>query len=206
MSLASSRTDEIERWTGRLLGIAGVVLLVEFANGVYREFLGEIPFSWLLSSIPFGIGFVLIPFVLFRSYQSLVDRTPTAAIVGSSLVAVLPVGAIILVAWAVLALTIDFVPEVSMLPITVSTVFFGLLAVFAVGIAMFGFTFLRHEQTRLLGGSLLIFAAGWALPLAVAKLSGVYPGWLADLLVVSVATSMITIGYCFPPLKRESGW
>ena len=206
MSVASSRADEIERWTGRLLGIAGVVLLVEFASGVYSDILGGIPFSWVLSSIPFGIGFVLIPLVLLRSYQSLVDRTPRAAVVGSSLVAALPVGAIILVVWAVLALTIDFVPEVSVLPFTVSTVFFGLLAVFAVGIATFGLTFLRHEQTRLLGGSLLIFAAGWALPLAVAKLSGVYPGWLADLLVVSVATSMIAVGYCFPPLKRERGW
>ena len=206
MSLASNRADEIERWIGRLLGIAGVVLLVEFASGVYSDILGGIPFSWLLSSIPFGIGFVLLPLVLLRSYQYLVDRTPTAAIVGITLVAALPVGAIILVAWTIVALASGLLPGVNVLPFTVSTVFFVLLAFFAVGIATFGLTFLRHEQTRLLGGSLLTFASGWALPLAVAKLSGVYPGWLADMLVVSVAASMIAVGYCFPPLKRESSW
>jgi len=205
MSLESSRPDEIERWIGRLLGIAGAALLAELASGIYRDVLGGIPFSWLLSSIPFGIGFVLVPLVLLKSSQYLADSPPMAAIVGITFVAALPVGAVVLVAWAILALTSDLVPEVTVLPVTISTAFFGLLACFAVGIATFGLTFLRDKQTRLLGGSLLIFASGWGLPLAVAKISGVYPAWLADLLVVSVAMSMIAVGYSFPPLKRESG-
>jgi hypothetical protein len=57
----------------------------------------------------------------------------------------------------------------------------------------------------LLGGSLLGFASAWAIPLAVAKLSGVYPTWLSNLLVVSVATTTIAIGYYFPPVEGVDG-
>jgi len=206
MSLASSGRTEIERWTGRLLGVAGAILLVEVASGLYSRSLAGIPFSWLLPSIPFGIGFVLAPLVLLRSYQSLADRTPVSAIVGVTFVAALPVGTIVLVGWAGLALTSDLIPNVTVLPVTVSTVFFTLLGLFTAGIATFGITFFRDDRTRLLGGSLLLFAAGWAIPLTVAKLSGVYPSWLADVLIVSVATSMLVIGYAFPPTESEHGW
>lgn len=203
MSLANNRTTEIERWTGRLLGIAGVALLVETASEIYGTSLGSIPFSWLLTSIPFGIGFALAPLVLLRSYQHIADRTPMSAVVGITCVAALPVGTIVLVAWAVLALS-GLVPEVTVLPVSIDTVFFTLVAVFAGGIATFGLTFLQDERTRLLGGALLMFASGWAIPLAVAKLSGVYPAWLGDFLVISVATSMVLIGYCFPLGEAES--
>lgn len=206
MSLAGSGRTEIERWTGRLLGVAGAVLLVEVASGLYSKSLAGIPFSWLLTSIPFGIGFALAPVVLLRSYQSLADRTPVSAIVGVTFVAALPVGTIVLVGWASLALTSDLIPNVTVLPVTISTVFFTLLGLFTVGIATFGITFFRDDRTRLLGGSLLLFASGWAIPLTVAKLSGVYPSWLADVLIVSVATSMLVIGYSFPPTEPGHGW
>lgn len=205
MSLASGRVDEIEVWTGRLLVIAGAVLLVEAATGIYRQSLHGFPFSWLLTSIPFGIGFVLAPLVLLRSYQNLADSTPTVAVAGVAFVAVLPVGTVALVVWALLNLAGGPVPEVTVLPVGISAVFFTLLGSFAVGVAIFGVTFLRYERTRLLGVSLLGFASVWAIPLAVAKLSGVYPTWLANLLVVSVATTTIAIGYCFPPVEREAG-
>lgn len=200
MSLASGQVDEIDVWSGRLLAIAGAVLLVEAATGIYGQSLRWLPFSWLLTSIPFGIGFVLAPLVLLRSYQYLADRTPTSAVVGLAFVAALPVGTVALVGWAVLSLAGIPIPEVTVLPVGISAVFFTLLASFAVGVAIFGVTFLRYDRTRLLGGSLLGFASAWAISLTVAKLSGVYPTWLANLLVVLVATTTIAIGYCFPPI------
>jgi len=39
--------------------------------------------------------------------------------------------------------------------------------------------------------------------MTIVKLSGVYPAWLANLLIVSVATTMIAIGSCFPPATLE---
>ncbi|MFC7079466.1 hypothetical protein [Halorussus caseinilyticus] len=204
MSLTSSQVDEIEYWTGRLLAIAGVLILIEAASGAISESLRGIPFAWLLTSIPFGIGFVLLPLVLLRSYQYLSDRTPTSAIVGVALVAALPVGTVVIVAWAVAADASGLVPDVTVLPVRIDTVFFTLLAVFAGGIATFGLSLLRYDRTRLLGGALLMFGSAWNLPLVVVGLSGVYPGWLSPLLVASVATTMIAIGYCFPLVEPES--
>jgi len=204
MSLTSSQGDEIEHWTGRLLAIAGVLILIEAASGAISESLRGIPFSWLLTSIPFGIGFVLLPLVLLRSYQYLSDRTPTSAIVGVALVAALPVGTVVIVAWAVAANASGMVPDVTVLPVSIDIVFFTLLAVFAGGIATFGLSLLRYDRTRLLGGALLVFGSAWSLPLVVVGLSGVYPGWLSPLLVTSVATTMIAIGYCFPLVEPES--
>ena len=204
MSLASTQVNEIERWTGRLLAIAGVLILIEGASGTLSESLRGIPFAWLLTSLPFGIGFVLLPVVLFRSYQYLSDRTPTVAVVGIALVTALPVGSIAIVAWAVAADATGLVPDVTVLPVRVDTVFFTLLAVFAGGIATFGLSLLRDDRTRLLGGSLLLFGIAWSLPLVVVGLSGVYPEWLSPLLIAAVATAMIAIGYCFPLVEPES--
>lgn len=204
MSLTSSQVDGIEHWTGRLLAIAGVLILIEATSGAISKSLRGIPFAWLLTSIPFGIGFVLLPLVLLRSYQYLSDRTPTSAIVGVALVAALPVGAVVIVAWAVAADASGIVPDVTVLPVKIDTVFFTLLAVFAGGIATFGLSLLRYDRTRLLGGALLMFGSAWSLPLVVVGLSGVYPGWLSPLLVASVATTMIAIGYCFPLVEPES--
>lgn len=155
--------------------------------------------------IPYGIGFALAPVVLFRSYQYLADRTPKSAVVGVAFVTVLPVGTVFLVAWGIAGLTVGPVPEIDVLPVRLMTVFLTLLGSFTVGIATFGLTFLKNERTRLLGASLLAFALAWAVPLTVVKLSGVYPAWLANLLVISVATTMIAIGYCFPPAVPEGG-
>lgn len=204
MVLADSQVGEIEAWTGRFLTIAGVLLLIELISGALSESLRGIPFAWLLTSLPFGIGFVLLPLVLLRSYQYLSDRTPTAALVGVALVAALPVGSIVLVAWAVGADASSLVPEVNILPVSVDIVFFTLVAVFAGGIAIFGLSLLRYDRTRPLGGSLLMFGSAWGLPLVVVGLSGVYPGWLSSLLVASVATAMIAIGYCFPLVEPAS--
>ncbi|MFC7076162.1 hypothetical protein [Haloarcula halophila] len=204
MALASSQVDEIEHWTGRLLAIAGVLIFIEATSGALSDILREIPFAWLLKSIPFGIGFVLLPLVLLRSYQYLSDRTPTSAAVGVALVAALPVGSIAIVAWAVTADASGLVPDVTVLPVSVDTVFFTLLAVFVGGIGTFGLSLLRYDRTRLLGGSLLMFGLAWSLPLVIVGLSGVYPEWLSPLLVVSVATAMIAIGYCFPLVEPES--
>ncbi len=204
MALASSQVDEIGHWTGRLLAIAGVLIFIEAASGALSDVLRGIPFAWLLTSVPFGIGFVLLPLVLLRSYQYLSDRTPTAAVVGVALVAALPVGSIVIVAWAVAADTTSLVPNVTVLPVKVDTVFFTLLAVFACGIATFGLSLLRYDRTRLLGGSLLLFGSAWSLPLIVVGLSEVYPGWLSPLLIASVATAMIAIGYCFPLVEPEN--
>lgn len=205
MSLASGQMDEIDLWTGRLLMLAGGALLLEAVTDFYGQSLSAIPFSWLFASIPFGIGFALTPIVLLRSYQSLVDRTPTSTVVGVAFVAVLPVGTIVLVVWAVLGLAVGPVPEIAVLPVRVGIVFFALLASFSVGVALFGLVFLREEQTRSLGTSLLTFGTAWAAPLVVVTLTGVYPGWLATLLVVTVATTMIAIGYCFPPVEFAGG-
>jgi hypothetical protein len=142
--------------------------------------------------------------VLLRSYQYLSDRTPTSAVVGVALVAALPVGTIVIVAWAVGADASSFVPDVTFLPVRVDTVLFTLLAVFAGGIATFGLSLLRYDRTRLLGGSLLMFGSAWSLPLVVEGLSGVDPEWLSPLLVASVATAMIAIGYCFPLVEPQS--
>jgi hypothetical protein len=204
MALASSQVDEIEHWTGRLLAIAGVLIFIEAVSGALSDILHGIPFAWLLTSVPFGIGFVLLPLVLLRSYQYLSDRTPTAAVVGVALVAALPVGSIAIVAWAVAADASGLVPDITVLPVRVDTVFFTLLAVFAGGIATFGLSLLRYDRARLLGGSLLLFGSAWSLPLVVVGLSGVYPGWLSPLLVASVATAMIATGYCFPLVEPES--
>ena len=204
MSLASTQINEIERWTGRLLTIAGVLILIEAASGALSESLRGIPFAWLLTSLPFGIGFVLLPVVLLRSYQYLSDRTPTAAVVGIALVAALPVGSVVIVAWAIAGDVSSLIPAVTILPVRVDTVFFTLLAVFAGGIATFGLSLLRDDRTRLLGGSLLMFGVAWSLPLVVVGLSGVYPRWLSPLLIAAVATAMIAIGYCFPLVEPES--
>ena len=161
MALASSHVDEIEHWTGRLLAIAGVLILIEAASGALSGILRGVPFAWLLTSIPLGIGFVLLPLVLLQSYQYLADRTPTAAVVGVALVAALPVGSIAIVAWAVAAEASGLVPAVTVLPVRVDTVFFTLLAVFAGGIATFGLSLLRYDRTRLLGGALLMFGSAW---------------------------------------------
>jgi hypothetical protein len=139
-----------------------------------------------------------------RSYQYVSERTPRSAVIGVPLVAALPVGTIVLVAWALLATTSGLIPEVTVLPVRIDTVFFALLLVFAGGIATFGLSLLRDEQTRVLGGSLLLFGVTWALPLAAVTLLGVYPPWLNDIVVVSVATTMIASGYCFPPLATEN--
>jgi hypothetical protein len=205
MSLPSSRADEIDSWSARLLAIAGAVLLIEAVSGTYGTSLRGLPFSWLLTTIPFGIGFALAPLVVLRSYQYLADRTPTAAVVGVAFVAALPVGTTVLVGWGVLGLAFGPDSEITVLPVRVGTVFFALVASFALGVATFGLSFLRYGRTRLLGVSLLALALGWAVPLVVAKLSGVYPDWLANLLVVSVATGMLAIGHCFPPTDPESG-
>ena len=204
MSLATDRTAGIDLWTGRLLAIGGALILAETITELSGGSLRGIPFSWLLTSIPFGIGFAVIPLVLLRSYQYLADRTPRSAVVGATFVAALPVGTVGIVAWALLGQTSGFVPEVDVLPVTIDTVFFTLLATFAVGTATFGLAFVRHGETRSLGGSLLLFASAWIAPLTVVTLSGVYPSWLGDFLVVSVATTMIAIGYFFPPNKYES--
>ena len=204
MSVASSQVAEIEDWTGRLLAIAGAVLLVEAASGISSGLLAGVPFSWLLTSIPVGIGFTLAPLVVLRSSQFLADRTPRVAVLGVAFVAALPVGTIVVVAWGLLAHTSGFVPDVAVLPVGVSAIFFTLLGSFAVGLAIFGLAFLHYDRTRLLGGSLLLMGAAWAISLAVAKLVGVYPGWLADLLVVSVATAMLAIGYTFPPTPARA--
>lgn len=205
MSLASTRPTELDIWSGRLLVLAGAVLLVESVSGRFGVSLGGLPFWWLLSSIPFGIGFALAPVVLLRSSQSLVDRAPRSAAVGVAFVAALPVGTVLLVAWGLVGVAVGPVPEIAVLPVRLMTVFLALVASFAVGIATFGLAFLRDERTRLLGASLLTFASAWAVPLTVVKLSGTYPGWLANLLVVSVATTMIAVGYCFPPAELGSG-
>jgi len=205
VSLASSRATEVDIWSGRLLAVAGVALLVESVSGTSGELLRGLPFSWLVSSIPFGIGFALAPVVVLRSYQYLVDRTPTAAVVGVAFVAVLPVGTVLLVGWAVSGLVVGPVPEIAALPVRVGLVFFALLGVFAAGVATFGLLFLRERRTRLLGASLLTFGLAWAAPLVVVPLAGAYPDWLATGLVVSVATSMIVVGYCFPPTEPERG-
>jgi hypothetical protein len=147
--------------------------------------------------MPFGLGFVLVPLVLFRSYQYVSDRTPRSAVVAAPLVAALPVGTIVLVAWALLADTSGLVPEVQVLPVRVDTVFFALLTVFAGGVATFGLSLIREERTRLLGGSLLLFGATWAVPLLAVTLLRVYPAWLSDIVVVSVATTMLAIGSAF---------
>lgn len=204
MSLASHRTDGIEVWTGRLLATAGAVLLLEAATGSYGTGLQGLPVSWMLTGLPFGIGLVLIPFVLFRSYQYLGDPIPTSARVGVALVAAPPVFATIIVSWSVLALAGVPTPDATALPVKFSTIFYTLMAMFGIGVAIFGLTFLRDGRNRFLGGSLLAFALAWGVPLGVAKLSGVYPAWLANLLVISVAASMIAIGYCFPPGEREA--
>lgn len=204
MSLANSQVDEIEHWTGRLLAIAGVLILIEAASGALSEGLRGIPFAWLLTSMPFGIGFVLLPLVLLRSYQYLSDRTRISAVVGVVLVAALPVGTIVIVIWAIAADASGLVPDVTVLPVRVDTVFFTLLAVFSSGVATFGLSLLRYDPTRLLGGSLLMFGSAWSLPLVVVGLSGVYPGWLSPLVVASVATAMVAIGYCFPLVEPES--
>jgi len=175
MSLADSQVFEIERWAGRLLAIGGAILIVEAATGIYSESLRVIPFSWALTPIPFGIGFVLLPLVLLRSYQYLSTRTPTAAIVGVALVAALPVGTIGIVAWAIAADAIGFVPNVTLLPVRVDTVFFTLLAVFSGGVATFGLSLLRYYRARLLGVSLLVFGLAWSSPLVAVSVSGVYP-------------------------------
>lgn len=198
VSLVGSQADEFDIWSGRLLIIAGAVVFIEAIGVPYGESLPELPLSWVLTSIPFGIGFVLAPFILFRSYQYLVDQTPTSVAVGVGLVAALPVGSIGLVSWGGLALAGTPIPDLSVLPVSVDTVFQTLIASFVVGVATFGLAFLRYERTRLLGGSLLTFALAWAVPLSAVKLSGMYPGWLANLLAVSVAVTMIAIGYCFP--------
>jgi len=205
MSHVRNKSADIEIWTGRLLAIAGSVLLVEAVTGIYGRSLRGVPLSWLFTSMPFGIGFVLTPLVLLTSYRYLVDRTPTSAVVGVAFVAALPVGILVLVAWSVMALAGAPLPEVTVLQVGIDVVFFTLLAAFAIGVAMFGLAFLSYERTWLLGGSLLAFAFSWAIPLGVATLSGVYPAWLADLLVVSVATTMVAIGYCFPPVELEDG-
>jgi Ni,Fe-hydrogenase I cytochrome b subunit len=205
VSVAISRADEIELWTGRLLALAGALIIVEFVNGLFGETFRNVSFWWwALSSMPFGIGFVLVPVVLLRSYQYVSDRTPRSAVVGVALVAALPVGTIVLVAWALLATTSAPVPEVTVLPVRIDTVFFALLLVFAGGITTFGLSLLRDEQTRLLGGSLLVFGGTWTLPLLAVTLLGVYPPWLNDIVVVAVATTMVAIGYCFPPVAPES--
>lgn len=204
MVLVSRQVNEIEHWTGRLLAIAGVLILIEAASGALNVSLSEIPFAWLLTSIPFGIGFVLLPLVLLRSYQYLSDRTPTPAVVGVALVAALPVGTILLVAWAVGADISSLIPDVTVLPVSVDTIFFTLLAVFAGGIATFGLSLLQYDRTRPLGGSLLLFGSAWSLPLVVLGVSGAYPGWLSTLVVASVATAMIAIGYCFPLVEPGS--
>jgi hypothetical protein len=185
VSVATSRADEIELWTGRLLVLAGALIVVETAGGVFGETLRTIPSSWWISSMPFGIGFVLVPFVLFWSYQHVSDRTPRSAVVGVALVAALPVGVIVLVAWALLATTSSLVPEVTLLPVRPNTIFFTLLTVFAGGITTFGLSLLRDDQTRLLGGSLLVFGVTWAMPLVAVTLLGVYPAWLGDIVVFS---------------------
>jgi hypothetical protein len=205
MSVAISRADEIEVWTGRLLALAGALIIVEFASGLFGETFRNVPFWWwALSTMPFGIGFVLVPVVLFRSYQYVSERTPRSAVVGVALVAALPVGTIMLVAWALLATTSGLIPEVTVLPVRIDTVFFALMLVFAGGIATFGLSLLRDEKTQVLGGSLLLFGATWAMPLLAVTLLGVYPPWLNDIVVVAVATTMIAIGYCFPLLAPES--
>ncbi len=203
MSLAGNHMLEIERWTGRLLAFAGAILLVEAATGIYSESLSAIPFSWALTPIPFGIGFVLLPLVLLRSYQYLSNRTPTAAIVGVVLVAALPAGTIIIVGWAIAADAIGLIPDVTVLPVRVDTVFFTLLAVFSGGIAIFGLSLLRYYRARLLGVSLLMFGVAWSSPMVAVGLSGVYPKWLSPLLIGSVATAMIAIGYYFPLVEPE---
>jgi hypothetical protein len=199
MAVTQKRAVRVQHWAGRLLAIAGALLLLEVASGIYSAGLSELPFSWVLTPIPFGIGFVLIPLMLLWSYQYLAGRTPTSALVGIAFVAALPVGTIILVGWGVLGLASGLVPELTVLPVRVDTVFSALLVLFALGITTFGLNFLQNEQTRLLGGSLLTFVLGWAIPLAVAKLWGVYPEWLSNVGIVSVAIAMIAIGYCFPP-------
>jgi len=142
--------------------------------------------------------------VVLQSYQYLAHRTPRVAVVGVPFVAVLPVGTVLLVAWSTLGLAVGPVPEIPLLPVKLMTVFLTLLGSFTVGIATFGLTFLQIERTRLLGASLLAFSLAWAVPMTVVTLVGVYPAWLANLLVVSVATTMIAIGYCFPPAVLES--
>jgi hypothetical protein len=111
---------------------------------------------------------------------------------------------VVIVAWAVAADVSGLVPEVTVLPVRVDTVFFTLLAVFAGGIATFGLSLLRYDRSRLLGGSLLMFGSAWSLPLVAVGFSGVYPGWLSPLVVASVAIAMIVIGYCFPLGEAES--
>ncbi|WP_276274112.1 hypothetical protein [Haloarcula litorea] len=205
MSLTSDRADGIDVWSGRLLAIAGVVLLVEAVGGLSGESLSGLPFSWLLTTIPFGVGFALAPLVLLRSYRYLDDHAPLSAVVGAAFVAALPVGTVVLVVWGLLGLAVGPVPGIAALPVSVGTVFFALLAAFALGVGTFGLTFLRDGRTRLLGASLLTFASAWALPLAVVRLSGVYPDWLATVLVVTVATAMIAVGHCFPPVGPGRG-
>ena len=128
MSLARYRSDEIQIWTGRLLAIAGAALLVEAVSGLYGASLGGVPLSWLVTSIPFGIGFALVPLVVLGSYRYLVARTPTSALVGAAFVAALPIGTIVLVAWGALALAGAPIPQVTVLPVSVDVVFFTLLA------------------------------------------------------------------------------
>jgi hypothetical protein len=203
MSLADSQLLEVERWAGRLLAIAGAILIVEAATGVYSESLRVIPFSWALTPIPFGVGFVLLPLVLLRSFQYISTRTPTAAVVGVALVAALPVGTISIVAWAIAADAIGFVPDVTVLPVRVDTVFSTLLAVFSGGIVTFGLSLLRYYRARLLGVSVLVFGLAWSSPLVAVGVAGAYPRWLSPLLIISVATAMIAIGYCFPLVEPE---
>lgn len=197
MPVAACRATSIKRWTGILLAIAGVGLLIGAASGIYSEAPSGFPFSGVLTPIPFGIGVVLIPLVLFWSYQYLADRTPTSAIVGVAFVAMLPVGSLALFAWVLLSRFSDVIPELAVLPVRISVVASVLLVPFAVGVATFGITLLRHERTRLLGGSLVTFASAWAIPLAMVALSSGYPIWLSDLHLGSVAATMIAIGYCF---------
>jgi len=203
VSFANVRADKLDIWSGRLLAIAGIALLAEAVSSTYGWSLSGVPFWWLVSSIPYGIGFALAPVVLLRSYQYLAEHTPRSAVVGVAFVAVLPVGTVLLVAWGVVGLTVGPVPEIAVLPVRLMTVFLTLLGSFTVGIATFGVMFLKTERTRLLGASLLAFALAWAIPMTIVKLSGVYPAWLANLLIVSVATTMIAIGSCFPPATLE---
>ena len=195
--------DEIDIWVGRMLTIAGAILLVEAIVSNPVTGVSGISLPWLLKLIPFGIVFVLSPFMFLRSYRYLVNRTPVTAYIAILLVVIPPICTIIFAIWGILSQIIIFIPAVTIVPVKTGMILNGLIVSFALGIVAFGLSFLRYDRARPLGVVLLIFVLGFAIPLFVVNVFGIYIDWLTSVLLVSVALSLIGIGYYYPPTERN---